>query len=590
MQAPEAAPTPAGASSSHPRTRLRSRLGPAPEAAFSLVLGLLLAVIVRRPQDLATTVPADPRDPALISWILAWPAHALTTGQSLWDANIFAPLANSAAFTDTLLGYLPFGLIGDGPAAALVRYNLLLLLAFALAFAGMWVLVRQLGLGRAAALVAATAFAFNPWRVSQLNHLQVLSTGGIPLALAMLARGHGIGLRVGARRVRPGWALAGWLTATWQISIGFGIGLQVAYLLALCTAVAAARAVVLGLRGGRWPERRLLGADGVGIVLMLAISALLAQPYFEVVEDHPESRRSVQEITFYSTGPQALTTAPADSWLWGRYSEQDRAGVGGINEKALFPGLLPTTLAVAGLLLPGPWSRRRVLLLGAAVVALVVFALGTAGPAGGRWSYLLLYEHAPGWQGIRTPSRLVTTAWLGLALLAAHGVAVLLRASARVGGRPGGAPVRHVTLGVGLALASLALLEGLDTAPRSSVPTTPPVPLDALPEPLMVLPSVDHFDQIVMLWSTDGFPRVVNGISGFQPAQQLALREAADRLPEPEAVTQLRRSGVASLLIIPSAFPGTQYDLFDPQELARVPGVSVDVRGEAVVVLLGTGS
>ena len=104
-------------------------------------------------------------------------------------------------------------------------------------------LVRQLGLGRTAGLVAATAWAFSPWRVSQLNHLQILSSGGIPLALAMLARGHGVHLRTGAGPVRPGWALAGWATATWQVSIGFGLGLQLGYLLAVCTAVAAVRAL-----------------------------------------------------------------------------------------------------------------------------------------------------------------------------------------------------------------------------------------------------------------------------------------------------------------------------------------------------------
>ncbi len=138
------------------------RRGPAVEATLALGLGLLLAVLMRRPQDVATTVPGDARDPVLLSWVLAWPAHALTSRDALWDGNAFAPLPKSLAFTDALLDYLPFGLVGEGPAAALIRYNVVLLCATALAFAGTWVLVRQLGLGRTPALVAATAWAFSP--------------------------------------------------------------------------------------------------------------------------------------------------------------------------------------------------------------------------------------------------------------------------------------------------------------------------------------------------------------------------------------------------------------------------------------------
>ena len=136
------------------------------EALLALGLGLLLAVVTRRPQELASTVPGLARDPLQQTWSLAWPAHAVTGPGRLFDGNVFAPLDNTLAFSDALLGYLPFGLVGDGPGAALVRYNVLLLLAFGLAFAGTWVLVRQLGLGRTAALLAATAYAFSPYRVS----------------------------------------------------------------------------------------------------------------------------------------------------------------------------------------------------------------------------------------------------------------------------------------------------------------------------------------------------------------------------------------------------------------------------------------
>ncbi len=566
-----------------PVTPRHRRPGPVAEGLLAFLLGLLLAVLVRRPQDLMTTVPGQARDPVLLSWQLSWPGHALTSSDSLYDGNVFAPVERSFAFTDLLLGYLPFSLLGRGPEAALLRYNVVLLFAMALAFAGTWVLVRQLGLGRAAALLAATAFAFNPWRASQLQHVQVLSSGGIPLALALLARGHGIGRRTGLREVRPAWAFAGWAVAAWHVSIGFGLGLQLAYLLGVCTAVAAVRALLLQRRGGGWPDRRLLGADAAGIALFLALSGVLALPYFAIVEDHPQSRRSVAELQEFSPSATALVTAPAESWAWGRYSEDERKDVGAVQEKALFPGFVALAMGAVGLLLPGAWSRRRVAMVAGATVVIALFALGTSGPAGGRWTYLLLYEHAPGWQGVRTPSRLVTTAWLGLALLAAHGVTVLQRAM-RGTSRTVDAPAFS---GLAVVLTALALVEGLDTAGLTTIRTPPTgVRLADLPEPVMVLPSEDFVDQDVMLWSTDGYPAVVNGVSGFTPQEQAELRDAAARLPAPDALDRLRRSGVATLVLLPELTPGTRYEPVTAASLSLLPGVLVEARGDAVVVRL----
>ncbi|MDP3712180.1 MAG: hypothetical protein Q8R60_06825 [Mycobacteriales bacterium] len=561
------------------------------EGLLALLGGIVLAVLTRRPQDLSTAVAgADARDPVLLSWILAWPAHALTTADRLWDGNVFAPLDNTLAFSDPLLGYLPFGLVGEGPGAALVRFNLVHLFATALAFAGTWLLVRQLGLGRTAALVAAVAFAVNPWRVSQINHLQVLSSGGIPLALAMLARGHGLGLRTGARPVRPGWAFAGWVTAAWHFSIGPGLGLQLAYLLAICTAVALVLAVRTGLRDRVWPTRRLVAADATGMAVFLAAGLLLAMPFLQAVEDHPEARRVIEEVRLYSASPAALVTAPGDSWLWGRRSAELREGVLGLNEKALFPGAMVTALAGVGLL-AGSWTRRRRVVLAGSVVVLAVCALGLTGPADGRYTYQLLYDHLPGWQGVRTPTRLVTTAWLGLVLLAAHGVTVLLSLLEDHRGRRGRPADRSAGVALSFALAAVVLLEGLDTA--GLTPVRPPpqsVSLRELPGSVLVLPSEDHLDQDVMRWSTDGFPQVVNGVSGFPPQLQLELRDAAARLPDPTALERLRSEGVRSLVILPALLPGTRYQQLDISALAALPGVSVDVRGDAVVVYLGVTS
>ena len=527
--------------------RLRSVLA---EAAAALVAGAVLSVLAfwSVVRHLGSSVPSDLGDPLLQSWQLAWGAHGLLSQPlHLFDANVFAPLPRSLAFSDSLLGYAPFGLLGSGPHAAVIRYNIVLLFAHALAFAAMYVLVRQLGVGRAAALVAGAAFAFSPFRLAQASHLQVLSSGGIPLALAMFARGHGTTARRrpdGERPpVRPIWALAGWLTAAWQVTLGFGLGLQLVYLL---LAMTGSCVLLAALRRAR-PPRRLVVASGLGLIIFLGVGVAMAVPYRAAVAEHPEARRDLAQVAFFSPPLRGLVTAPPESRLWGGVTAPLREGMSWRFEQTLAPGLAITVLAVLGTIW-GPLPRRFRAGLVAGVLVLVSLALGTHGPWGGRAGFLLMFEHLPGWQGVRTPSRLVTLAWLLLAVLGAFGVQRLVRLLRRTS---------HVAV-VAALLTAVTVAEGLNTIP---VATPRPVPsgleLAALPQPVLVLPSAEFEDNTVMLWSTAGFPDIVNGASGFRPSGLEALRAATQDFPSPRAVLALRVYGVRSVVLLRDQLPGT---------------------------------
>jgi hypothetical protein len=143
--------------------------------------------------DPAHTLPQDIWDPSLVSYLIAWDGHALLHDPTnLWQLNAFYPSPYGLAYTDSLLGYAPFAFFGTGPELAVLRYNVLFILAEALVMVGAYALTRQLGAGRLGGAVAAVAVAVAPWRLAQAGHLQILSTGGMTLALAMLARGHGV--------------------------------------------------------------------------------------------------------------------------------------------------------------------------------------------------------------------------------------------------------------------------------------------------------------------------------------------------------------------------------------------------------------
>ena len=164
------------------------------EALLAAAAGVVLAVLMSWPLalHLGSEIGKDLGDPLLQAWQVAWIGHALVTSPlELWQANTFWPYDDTLAFSDALIGYAPVGLLAqESPHAALLGYNALFLLAYALAFVGAYLLARELGTGWLGAGAAAAAFAYAPWKLTQNGHLHVLSSGGIPLALFLLVRGY----------------------------------------------------------------------------------------------------------------------------------------------------------------------------------------------------------------------------------------------------------------------------------------------------------------------------------------------------------------------------------------------------------------
>ncbi|SBT53221.1 collagen-like domain-containing protein [Micromonospora narathiwatensis] len=535
------------------------------EWTLATVASLVLAVLMTWPtlRYPRYTLPQDYWDPSLQSWQMAWSGHILRTdpGQ-LWHSNTFFPDSWSFAFSDTLLGYAPAGLLGNGPEDALLRYNILFVLAHALATLGAYALARQLGAGRIGGAVAGVAYAYAPWLLAQAGHLHIISNGGIPLALAMLARGHGWSLRYGyrPRRRHAGWAFAGWLVAAWQLSLGFGIGLPFAYLLATVVLVST---VIWFAR--RWVVRpvkrpfggRLLLANVLGGVLFAAVGALLAVPYFKVAELHPNAERTLGEISLYSPPATGFFTAPAESRIWGPLHEGARAALPWHPEMTLLPGYALYALAAGGLFFSVWRVRHRIFLL-AGVLVTMALAMGTR-LLDGRFTYVPLFDYLPGWSGLRTPGRLMLWTTLLLGLLAAGAVtAFCARVREVAAGRVPPWPGPWLRLATLLPLL-LVVVEGLNTTPHPVVPQQPAV-MRTVDGPMLVLPSSQALDQPVMLWSTSRFQDMVNGGSGFTPRSQAQIRDASVSFPDPLSIDYLRQLGVKNVVVLPGRLAGTPWE------------------------------
>jgi hypothetical protein len=543
------------------------------EALVAVGAGVVLAVVMTWPLvlRLGTDIGKDTGDPLLETWQVAWIGHALLHSPlHLWQANTFWPYDDTLAFSDALVGYAPVGLFAQvGPHAALLGYNLLFLFAYALAFLGAYVLARELGMGWLGAAAAGAAFAYAPWKLSQNGHLHVLSSGGIPLALFLLLRGY--------RRRSPVTVLAGWLVAAWQMTLGFTLGLQLAYLMLVLAVVF----VVAVWRS--WlprPGRRVVVATVVGAAAFVLVSGLMARPYVRVLDAHPEARRIPEYVDSFSPRPRSFFAAPEESKPWGRITSRARATLEAPDEESLFPGLAVSVLVLFGLF-GSVLSRKLRIGLAAGAVVCALLSLGVRDVDG--WHryltpYRFLFDFAPGWDGVRTPGRINTLTSLGLALLAGAGVCVVARLlEGKRGPRFG-----HAAAG---ALVGVILLEGLGPLAHPRVPTPPAsVRLEAAPQ--LHLPAAFRDDLRYSYYTTAGFPPTVNGAGGFDPDGYGALRREIAGFPDSRSVAALRALGVRTVLFHPGPAVGTTWEHVASKSVAGL-GIERERVGDVIVYRLG---
>jgi hypothetical protein len=553
-----------------------------------LLAGLLLAILTSWPLvlHLPSRIAPDLGDPVRTAWQIAWVGHAmLHSPLHLFDANAFYPHPLSLAFSDSLLGYGPAAFFGSGTVAALVRYNLLFLFAWSLCFVGAYLLARELGLRRIGAAAAGIAFAYAPYRVTEAGHLHVISSGGIPLTFFLLLRGY----RRGSRKL----VVAGWLVGAWQVSLGFTLGLQFSYLMAVLTLLA----IVYWLRAGRpaFP-RRLVSVTLAGMAIFGAIAIYQARPYLKVSHLYPTAARTIKEVETYSSGPASLLSASSENRVWGSITEPIREHVHSKNEDVFFPGLAIIVLAILGLCVPLYTRRLRIGLLSGIVVCSVL-AMGL-GLTGAGYPYRLLFDYAPGWNGVRVPGRVFTTATLFWALLAGAGAHWLVGLARTRGSRVSARWRDGLPALVGGVLLIGLLGEGAGHLAHPVVPQPARAEI-GLPGPILDLPTDGAADRVWQYFSTNGFYKIPIGNSTFDIPAVDDLRGGMSGFPDKASVEKLRYYGIRTVVLhltMPQ-LPGLHgYALAEPPDsraAAAKPvtglGVSRERVGSLVIYEIGPG-
>ncbi len=555
--------------------RLPRRPGPRRWVEVPLVVlgSAALAIGMTWPQlrDLRRTLPGDEGGPLRVAAQLAWASHTMFTHPTaLWTSPAFLRSPDNVAYSDTTFGYGPLGLAtGKGISGAVAQLNVATMISYLVAFVGAYALARALGSRVPGALVAGAGFAYAPWHLQQVTDLAVISTGGIALSLALLLRGHAWSLRHGWRPDRTSWALAllGWAVACWQLTLGFTLGVPFGYVLVLVFFLFALGWLI-------WSRVRmsvgLLLADFVGATAFALLVYLFSRPFLRVVQADAQARPSAASVEHASADWRGLLTAPTRSFWWGDLETAWRDHLGGRPDALLLPGFVLIGLAVLGVLASSWRTSRRVALVVATAVA-VVLALGTGFPGGGRYTYLPLFHHLPGWDALTVPGRLVVWVTLGLCLLAAGFVSGLTdlalprtRALDEQHGehvaapRPRGRAARVMFALLLVVPALVVTAEGYGTWPWQEVPR-PDVSLGSLNGPVLVLPSSDGVDPAVMLWDVDGWPGVANGSGRYVPAVQQQIRDEASGFPDKASVQALRARGIHTVVLVRSWAASTRW-------------------------------
>ena len=334
----------------------RKLLSPTRSLFLSLCLFALLAVATTHPlwRHLAEAVPGDIGDPLLNTWILAWDAHAaLTVPVRLFDANIFYPLPNTLAYSEhlvsTAFSVLPLGLVTGQPVAA---YNLSLLLSFPLAGLGMYLLVLGWTRRRGAALLAGLAYAFAPYRLAAVAHLQLLTVQWLPFSLLALDRLLKSRLSNHNHQIPRRTAF---LAKYWLLFVVFTT-LQVlcSWYLAVFTALVLG-VYVLGwwmacLRRGRVARARLvLGRLALAALVVAGLTLPFALPYLEVLPGLQAARPPTLAASLAAQPGDFLVAAPYLR-VAGPITQALAERPGFTEENALFLGVVAPLLALAGLL------------------------------------------------------------------------------------------------------------------------------------------------------------------------------------------------------------------------------------------------
>ena len=332
-----------------------------PSACVYVVLTAILGRDVLA--HVGTAIANDTGDPLLTAAILQWNAQHVPWTDPWWQFPIYHPTRDTLVFSEHLLGLsviaAPIAWLTGNPLAA---YNLTALLTFPLCGMAMFALVYSLTRSVSGAFLAGLAYAFAPYRISNLPHIQMLASFWAPLALVGLHRfidSPSAGPPARSSSSRGSGSAAGGLAQRWRWLALFGAcwALQAAanwYTLVLFSVFVALWILWFVIVPRRWRTLAMIAAAAALAALPLAP---IVYKYLTVHAFHG-FERSIEEMRAYSADVAAVLCAPPGLTFWGWVRVACRA------EGELFPGVALFALFAAAVVVT---VRRGAVVQGAQI-------------------------------------------------------------------------------------------------------------------------------------------------------------------------------------------------------------------------------
>lgn len=489
----------------------------------------------------------DTGDPLLSSWIMAWNVEKITSldFENIFNANIFFPhkrtiVYSEFLFTQSLIA-LPALIASENPIFA---QNFVILFSFLTSGLGMYFLARYLTKNAFGGIIAGVVYAFSPFMLSHLSHLQILTAGGIPLAFLFL---HKFFEDEQYKHIL--------LFTVFFLLSALANGYYGLYLL-LFAGLYIFLYIILRKKFGDW-------RFWIKIATLALLALVVAGP---VVHQYMVVRKEmgfVRSIGSYADLTSFLSTAPYNR-LYGHVTARFSKPEG-----QLFPGIVAVFLAATGIIHSLKKKRGKIPFIQTPVrfysLVLLLSFLFTLGPKG---PYNILYKYVPGFNAIRVASRFHILVMFSLAILAAYGMKALISFL------PFGK--RWISVFLLCVLMLLVLIEYSSLPiPWRAIPVKDDIPevyrwLAAQKDDFAIIelplpePGESTFYKECprMYYSTYHWKKLVNGYAGYFPSLYYELKWRWKTQPLDHNVIDLQTLGVR-YIILHSSF-------YEEEDLRRI--------------------
>lgn len=499
-------------------------------------------------------------DPLFYAWNLSHNAdHWFNGFDALVNTNIFYPLTNTIAYSDTLWGQSvfinPIIWITHNPILA---QNIAVLLSFPLSALAMFLLSYYCTRNKIASFLSGVFYAFSYPRLSQVGHLPMISSQWLPLYILYLFKFLG-------DRTRKNFLLVCiWYILSITSSIYFGI-----FLIPVTVIMIVADVIKHLYRHTVYQYKNTALTILPVIVPFIIVVGIVLFPYIRLKAENPDIKRTIDDVThlranitdYFSVLPTSLNIYKLPT---------------NTNEHVLFPTITVLLLAVFGLVTSYKRNRYTVsIIVLIAFMSFVLslgneqrFTIGSYLTDSIKLPYYYLYTIFPMFQMIRVPARFGIFVIIALSVLAAWGIDHVLKKSKSLW-----------MMGIFLCLFIFEVWQ--TTTPFVTIPLEQSIPdiymwIRDQPEPMILaeLPVSLSFyygnnmeDQLYRSYTALGKPdvyaletyriyfssfhkkRMINGYSGFSPESYNRIVDTLENFPSEVSIKALQDIGVTHAVL-----------------------------------------